>query len=208
MKSKQQCSRFINDNQLFLNQSIVKQFFQTDPSRWSLLKQALADPTSKANDRINSEFEEFFYYVRLLNYALVCFSHYAKYYDKKRRFIASKYLLTLDQEIAPDITLKDTLVAEDVGNVHSENSHGASIEELVTNHELYHHLLKLSQKQRFVLSEHFINGRSLTEISSQMNSTPQNISNIKRTSIQLLRRHMYKRVGLNEEVRGTFASAT
>ena len=101
-------------------------------------------------------------------------------FDKKRRVLASRNLLVIDN----NENKLDVPSLQDIDNI------SPNLQDHITNSELFHAYEKLSEQQKKVLSLYFVKQLTDKEISNILGSSQQNISKLRLKALDKLRKFM------------------
>jgi RNA polymerase sigma factor (sigma-70 family) len=104
-------------------------------------------------------------------------------YDKKRRTIANRFPLTLDNEEGTESVLL---------SVYDSESVPPNLKDHITDHSLYKAYESLSEQQQLILSFSYVQGLKDKEIARKLGVSQQNISKQRLKALSKLRGRLEK----------------
>lgn len=158
-----------------------------------LLTDALKKPSLQSKALVDQAFKDFYTEIRLVKY-ISSLIHYSSIdFDRKQRKIHNRAQLILDQPLSEDqenATMKDLIPAANSEPSALLEKNCNTLEDLAATSALYHSLQSLTEKEKSVLTWHFLHGLSDTEISRKMGVTQQAITKTKRNALKKLRQQL------------------
>lgn len=174
--------QFFTKRKSGLRNPLVSNFLK-DEENYKKVKRAILDPTKKNVDTVECLFKKHYEEVVKIKYISNLIHFFSIDYDKRYRRLNEQSSLTLDQEInEEDTTFKDMLKS----NYKVATSLYDSISEFTDNKTLIKGLKSLTKNQLQIIELIYLKGLKLKEIAHITGTTPQNISNQHRKSLNKL----------------------
>ncbi|WP_078598379.1 sigma-70 family RNA polymerase sigma factor [Evansella clarkii] len=164
---------------------LMRGFLNID-SNYNLLMKARELPCEENTDELNQAFKRYYTELQLINYISHLINHYSRdFYRKKNR---EKYFYVFAFE---DESLFDSKVPPNQpgGNTVGEESliEISSLLEAIQDKTIYEALIRLTDRQLFILNLHFVYQLSHTEIAEKLNVSQQSVSKTIKKSLNKLR---------------------
>lgn len=167
--------------------------FLENSGNYQLLTDALKKPSLQTKELVDQAFKEFYSEMRLVKY-ISSLIHYSSIdFDRKQRKIRSKAQLILDQPLSEDkenTAIKDLIPAENSEPSSLLEEDCNTLEDLATTSALYNSIRSLTEKERSVLTWHFIHGLTDTEIARKTGVSQQAVTKTKRNALKKLKRQL------------------
>lgn len=194
-------TKFINENQQFISQPIVKSFLN-DSQNYELFKLAICEPTKSNKEKLDEEFKKHYTNARIIKYVSMLIHFSAIEYDKKLRNNQKRYPLTLDRPINSDednITLLDTISTNDYDPLEAieKNSDLLALTDYFSCRYLIAAINSLKPKQKLILKYKYVDNLKNIEIAEIFNDSPQNISKINKKTLKKIKEYIEKGKGKN-----------
>ncbi|MCD7035368.1 hypothetical protein LRR81_14075 [Metabacillus sp. GX 13764] len=188
-------------NAEFLEQPIVKSFFDSNSCHLQMLESAIIGCDTKARIELDKQFINHFYFYRLAQYVSVLSHNYSVDFDKSKRKQREHFPLILDRPIENSEKGTSTL---DYLSYKSENTHqieikDSSLNELVGDEILSKILNNLSDKEKKVLHLIIIQQLKQVEVAKLFGETPQNIAKIKKKTLEKIKKEYRKGVSKDDK---------
>ena len=186
-------NEYTKENAEFLNQPIIKSFFENESDNLLLLEAAFIQGNKEAKEDLDRRFVEHFFYYRLIKYISTLSHFFSIEFDKHKRKQKERFLLLLDKNNNEnDNTMMDFLSFKQ--GIISENiSFDNSLYELAEDEVLFNILSRLTSKELEVLHLLIIKDLKQVEVAEYFGDTPQNIAKIKKKAITKIRKEYKKR---------------
>ncbi|MCK6207086.1 sigma-70 family RNA polymerase sigma factor [Bacillus infantis] len=181
---------FYTKHSSFFEQPVVKAFLEI-PEHSNLLVEAFLFPSSENVAHLNARFRGFYLRAKIYKYLSSLIHFFSVDFDKRERNRRERYQLIVDRPINgeqdsgqnmldhldhhwPD--LEDQLSLGHLSNLASDRKLYKAI-----NHEIH-------EKQRKILYLFYVEGYANKEIAQLFNESPQNISSLRKKSLEKLRK--------------------
>ncbi|GEN32357.1 RNA polymerase sigma factor (sigma-70 family) [Cerasibacillus quisquiliarum] len=185
MNGKQKIiNNFFSNKKKALKNPLIYHFLKINEN-YKLVERAILYPTEHNKSVVENAFKKHYENIVKIKYVKNLIHFYSIDYDKKIRKLKSRFILTLDQEISDEqgITQKELISVQD----HAfDNIFNTSLFTFTDNETLITGLKSLTKKQLIILNLIYIKELKLIEIANLLGTTPQNISNQHRKSLNKL----------------------
>jgi len=168
-------------NQLnILENPVIQNFFSYDENI-QLLNHSKKHPNDTSSiSLLNKRFHTYFTNVKRINYLASLIRGTSIDYDKKMRNYSSRYIST------------DIFNEEECLIVYDDSFQNDNFDSLITNKHLLMAIKSLTPKQINILEMFFIHSKNNLEIADYYNTTPQNVSQIRKKAIKKLQNDVRK----------------
>ena len=179
--------RFFLEREKNLNNPLIRNFLK-DKRNYQLVVHAIKDPSTKNKKIVEEEFKKYYKKIVKKKYMSKLIHFYSIDFDKRNRKIKERYLLYLDNKISENnsSSFKDALKSEVV----FDKELYESLYDVITNKKLLSGLKTLTDNQLLILELIYLKGLKQIEVAKMLKTSPQNISNQHRKSINKLRKIM------------------
>ncbi|KAB2372789.1 MULTISPECIES: sigma-70 family RNA polymerase sigma factor [Bacillus] len=184
---------FTQKYQEAFKQPIIQKFLK-DSNNYKVFLDYLQHPESKHHiEELDKSFKIFYKKSKLGKYLDNLIHFYSIDYDKRRRKIHSRFLLTLNGSGEDDsdgkfIEKSDKyIMAEEKSILELMISSSSGLKSHIEDESLYKAFLKLTPKQQHILELIYVKGLSNIEVSEYYNDSPQNISAIHKRALKKLK---------------------
>ncbi|WP_397540311.1 sigma-70 family RNA polymerase sigma factor [Rummeliibacillus pycnus] len=188
MNEKECCKflEFIQDNEEFLNNPVIKDFL-SEKANYQLLKQSICHPTFQNKELLDQAFRGFYFNIRFTAYISSTLYFHAINLDKKISKVNYRFPLTLDKPVKEDseMSLKDFAIYHEDFELKSDN-----ILDYITDPSIYKALQRLTSNQRNILYLVYIKGWTDSEVGSYLKKSQQAVSKSRNKAIKKLRRDL------------------
>lgn len=183
MEKKHKVDNFFWNNREKIKNPLIQGFLSNE-ANLSLLKEYILDPSYVNKAKVDEAFQIHYNQVRNTKYISNLIHFFSIDFDKRQRKQHEKDLLILDKNISSDSAtiIKEIIPNYSQNNIPFENN----LLDNVENENLIKSLKKLSDKQLIILDMIYLKRLPLKEISTMLQTTPQNISNHHRKSLKKL----------------------
>lgn len=187
MEDKEKIICFFNKHKKQIEENPLILKFLSNEDNLSLLKNYIINPTDKNKDKVNAEFQKHYTRVRKISYISNLIHFFSVDFDKKNRKQRERNLVILDKNSADDnetplINLIPSNKPESPPKLLNRN-----LTEDIDNVELIEGLKTLTDKQLLILDMIYHKNIPQKEIADKLKTTPQNISNHHRKSLNKLK---------------------
>ncbi|KQL50562.1 hypothetical protein AN964_23205 [Heyndrickxia shackletonii] len=169
---------FITTNKEILENPIIKGFFSMEEHA-HLLQNSEKEPDYNIS-LLNERFKNYYTNVKRINYMSKLIRGIAIDYDKKSRKYSNRFILT------------DSFNNDEPSMEHTDLSLSDNLDSLITNRNLLKAIKSLTPKQINILEMYFIHSKNNLEIAEYYNTTPQNVSQIRKKTIKKLQNSISK----------------
>lgn len=183
MEKQQKIENLLNKNRDEIKNPLM-QGLLSDENNLSILEQFINDPSNANESKVEGVFQKHYERVQKTKYISNLIYFFSVDFDKKQRKLNDRNLLILDKSTSYDTktTVKETILDESQEIKLSEKN----LLDEVENEKLIKALKTLTDKQLLILNLIYLQELPLKEISIQLKTTPQNISNQHRKALKRL----------------------
>ncbi|RIJ62960.1 sigma-70 family RNA polymerase sigma factor [uncultured Rummeliibacillus sp.] len=186
---KNDCSKFhvfIQENQDFLNNPVIKDFL-SNKSNYNLLRQSICNPTYHNKEELDRAFRGFYFNIRFTAYISSTIYYHAINLDKKMRLLNYRFPTTLDQPVKEesDISIKDMTIYHEDFELKSDN-----ILDYITDSNIYKAVKRLTPNQRNILYLVYIKGLTDSETAQYLKKSQQTISKSRNKALKRIRKEL------------------
>lgn len=175
-------TKFKEDNPEFMAQPIVKNFLSEEDNAY-LLEKSLAG-NLEAQAILDERFKKSLRRARVISYVSKLIYFYSIEYDKKFRKERQRQPLLLDKN--PHEGYDRGAIVDLTEGCEGISIYDEGLHDVFSDNALIEATYKLTRKQKLILELYYLQNRSNQEISSLLNESEQNVSNLKRRAISTL----------------------
>ncbi|MGM9898263.1 MAG: sigma-70 family RNA polymerase sigma factor [Enterococcus faecalis] len=189
---KEKIKKFKKKHKKMLNDPLRKSFLNIPENNNLFEKVILSNFDSEMLEKFEEAFKEHYERVKKYTYFSNLIKQFAIDFDKRYRKNKSRIHLVLDQSTNQDenSTLKDVLTMPN-----EKEPIDVYVENEIVDVELFKAVNNLSKKQIQIIELCIFEGMSTNEVSTLLNTTPQNVSNLKRKAINNLKKELTEKGG-------------
>lgn len=179
--------KYREKNKTMLKDPLRKNFLEI-PEYNALFEDAILSNFDKEKvQKVEEAFNIYYEQVRKKAYLINMLRQSAIDFDKKVRKQRQRFLLTLDQPINDNdsLTFKEKYAVESSNN--NDSFPESNLYNEIADEKLFNLLGTLSEKQYQIVDLCYFKQKSNSEVAQLLNTTPQNVSNLKRKILRKLK---------------------
>lgn len=159
--------------------------FLSIDSNLQLYAEYLLSNSSEIKEKINYNFNKYYYKVRLISYLSKLIYYEAVNYDKKIRKSSKTFLLVLDKPFEDG----NSILLDKVTNKHTNREilESDKVGDYIHDFRLFKAVEKLTERQKHILYLAYIKDLQDTEIAKLLMVSQQSISKTKKTAVRKIR---------------------
>jgi RNA polymerase sigma factor (sigma-70 family) len=168
---------------------LIRNFLQDETSAL-LFERALSDPTPYNQERVDYRFRAFCREIQFIAYLSTLIHYHAITYDKRIRAQNAHCPLRLDAPLDDEgsSAILDRVAASEEIDFHSDAL--ITLEEISEHRAFYHALRLLTDKEKQILEQVYIQNFSDTEIARKLGVSQQTVSKTRKKALAKLRMNM------------------
>ncbi|BBP87974.1 RNA polymerase sigma factor SigO [Bacillus safensis] len=155
-----------------IDHPLIQQFL-SNPKNEQLLRQVMEEPNEENAKKLDSEFKQFYQKIRIIKYISTMIRIFSVDFDKRVKKKQQRFPLILDHPDTQEV--KDPVQTDTYEAVLFNQQ---DLGEHLQDQTLYKAYQQLTDKQKMVLTQIYVEGQTMKEIADQLGETRQNISNI------------------------------
>jgi RNA polymerase sigma factor (sigma-70 family) len=182
---------YLEQHQEFLSNPVMKAFLNNE-EHLSIFATAISFPSKINKGNLNEKFKQFYLELRLTKYLSTLLHYDSINFDKKKRKLADRFPLLLDQPVnygGEELTLLVDIIPSDGVVKESElifhKSH--SLEEHLTDMRLFEAIKILTDRQKRILELSYIEQMSDRRISIELGVSQQSISKTRNKALSRIK---------------------
>jgi RNA polymerase sigma factor (sigma-70 family) len=205
--NKEQCEypcakKFVDENELIFRNNLMRSFLLTKKNCF-LLDQSIRYTTCDTKKALDKAFQDHLSEIKLISQLSNDLRRHAIRYDQKFNLDRKRQLLILDQPIREDatnITSRVDLIAEDYTISIDEEALESDqhLESYIENPALYHAILSLTPRQKYILEASYLFNMSDTEIAAKEGVSQQSISKTRSKALSILKKQLLVEEGKHD----------
>lgn len=195
MTEDDKLKRFYKENEWSLKNNVVKNFLEIKENK-ELLEKVIVDPSEENLKQLDDKFKEHFKKIKIIKYISNLIHYYTIDFSKRLNSRNQRYCLKLDEAMYKDSENTTPLVDQlpSPNEVEKEYLNAQqSLDELIEDKSLYHVYQKLTDKQKKILELIYVMNFTNKEVAEFYNETPQNISNLHKRALNLIKKQLQER---------------
>ncbi|MDG4730135.1 MULTISPECIES: sigma-70 family RNA polymerase sigma factor [Bacillus] len=164
-----------------IDHPLIQQFL-SNPKNEQLLRQVMEEPNEENAKKLDSEFKQFYQKIRIIKYISTMIRIFSVDFDKRVKKKQQRFPLILDHSDTQEV--KDPVQTDTYEAVLFNQQ---DLGEHLQDQTLYKAYQQLTDKQKMVLTQIYVEGQTMKEIADQLGETRQNISNIHKKALNKLK---------------------
>jgi RNA polymerase sigma factor (sigma-70 family) len=187
-------NRYVEQYQEFLSNPVMKAFLDKEENL-IIFAEAICFPCKKNKGNLDRKFKQFYLELRLTKYLSTLLHYDSIYFDKRKRKIANRFPLLLDQPInygGEELTLLVDIIPSEGLVKETERIFLEShrLEEHLTDMKLFEAIKILTDRQKRILELSFIEQMSDRRISNELGVSQQSISKTRNKALLRIKEYL------------------
>ncbi|WP_087972536.1 sigma-70 family RNA polymerase sigma factor [Oceanobacillus rekensis] len=193
--------KFVDENEFIFRNNLMRSFLLTKKN-YFLLDQSIRYSTCDTKKALDKAFQDHLSEIRLISQLSNDLRRHAIRYDQKINLDRKRQLLILDQPIREDamnITSNVDLIADDYTTIDEEAlANNQHLESYIENPALYHAILSLTPRQKYILEASYLFNMTDTEIAAKEGVSQQSISKTRSKALSILKKKLIMEEGKHD----------